>query len=130
MSFDQIADMLTRIRNAQRAGNLDVTMAASNFKLAIARLLYRKGYIDEVAIFSEGNRRYLRLRLKYLKNKPVINGIRQVSRQGQRIYVGSDGVSAVKNGYGIAIISTSKGVLTDGEAKEKGLGGEFICEVW
>ena len=130
MSIDQIADMLTRIRNAQRAGKADVSMPASNFKLALAQLLQKQGYLEEVSIFSEGNKRYLRLRLKYVEKNPAIKGLRRVSRQGQRIYVSKTEIPRVKNGYGIAVISTSKGVLTDDEARKNGVGGEMICEVW
>ena len=130
MSVDQIADMLTRIRNAQRAGKLDVSMPASNFKIALAQLFQEKGYINEVSIFSEGNKRYLRLRLRYVDKLPAIKCIRRVSRQGQRIYVGKNEIPRVRNGYGIIVISTSQGVLTDDEARKLGLGGEMICEMW
>ena len=130
MSVDQIADMLTRIRNAQRAGKHDVSMPASNFKLSLAQLFQKQGYIDEVSIFSEGNKRYLRLRLRYVDKEPAIKELRRISRQGQRIYVGKNKIPRVKNGYGIAVISTSQGVLTDDEARKQGLGGEMICEMW
>lgn len=130
MSIDQIADMLTRIRNAQRAGKLDVSMPASNFKLALAQLFQKNGYINEVSIFSEGNKKYLRLRLRYIDKVPAIKVIRKVSRQGQRIYVGKNKIPRVRNGCGIAVISTPKGVLTDDEARKLGLGGEMICEMW
>lgn len=130
MSVDQIADMLTRIRNAQSAGKHDVSMPASNFKLALAQLFQKHGYIDEVSIFSEGNKKYLRLRLRYVDKEPAIRGIRRVSRQGQRIYVGKNDIPRVRNGYGIIVISTSQGVLTDDEARKEGLGGEMICEMW
>ena len=130
MSFDQIADMLTRIRNAQSAGKLDVAMPASNFKLSLAKLLHENGYVEEVSIFSEGSKKYIRMRLKYISNAPAIKGIKRVSKQGQRIYVGKSKIPRVKNGFGIAIISTSKGVITDEQARKLGLGGEVICEVW
>ncbi|MEA2007186.1 MAG: 30S ribosomal protein S8 [Patescibacteria group bacterium] len=130
MSVDQIADMLTRIRNAQCAGKHDVSMPASNFKIALAKLFQKNGYIDEVSIFSEGNKKYLRLRLRYVDREPAIKGIRRVSRQGQRIYIGKNKIPRVRNGYGIAVISTSQGVLTDDEARKEGLGGEMICEMW
>jgi len=130
MSFDQIADMFTRIRNAQSAGKVDVAMPASNFKLALAKLLHECGYIEEVSIFSEGNKKYIRLRLKYIEGGPAIKGIRRVSSQGQRIYVGKQRVPRVKSGYGIAIISTSKGIMTDNQARKQGVGGEVICEIW
>lgn len=130
MSFDQIADMFTRIRNAQRAGKNAVAMPASNFKLALAKLLHKNGYAEEVSIFSEGNKKYIRLRLKYIESQPAIKNIRNISTQGQRIYVGRGDIPRVKNGFGIAVISTSKGVMTDDEARKNGVGGEVICEVW
>lgn len=130
MSVDQIADMLTRVRNAQNAGKFEVSMPASNFKLEIARQFQKSGYIDEVSIFSEGNKRYLRLRLKYMGKTPAIKGVKMVSKQGQRIYAGKKRISRVKNGFGVSIVSTSQGVMTDDEARKKGIGGEMICEVW
>ena len=130
MSFDQIADMFTRIRNAQSAGKVDVAMPASNFKLSLSKLLHECGYIEEVSIFSEGNKKYLRLRLKYVDNSPAIKGIKRISSQGQRIYVGRNKIPHVKNGFGIAIISTSRGVMTDSQARKQGVGGELIGEIW
>ena len=130
MSFDQIADMLTRIRNAQRAGKSDVSMPASKLKLAIAQLLYKHQYLNEVSIFSDGKKKFLRIGLRYVDNQPAISDIKRISRQGQRIYVGKEGLPIVKNGYGLAIVSTSRGVMTNREAKKLGVGGELICEVW
>lgn len=130
MSFDQIADMLTRIRNAQSASKLDVAMPASNFKLSLAKLLHENGYVEEVSIFSEGSKKYIRIRLKYVNNAPAIKGIKRVSKQGQRIYAGRAKVPRVKNGFGISVISTSKGVITDEQARKLGVGGEVVCEVW
>ncbi|HHX58648.1 MAG TPA: 30S ribosomal protein S8 [Candidatus Moranbacteria bacterium] len=128
--MDQIADMLTRIRNAQRAKKADLEMPCSNFKIALARLLEKKGYLNKVEIVSEGKKTSLKLGLKYLDNEPAIKNIKQISKQGQRIYVGKGEIPYVKNGYGMAIISTPKGVLADKEAREQKLGGEVICEVW
>jgi len=130
MSFDQIADMLSRIRNAQKAGKADVSMPASRLKEAIAKVLYRQGYVSEVTAFSEGSKNFLRITLKYNNNQPVIQGIKRISRPGQRVYVGKKEIPQVKNGYGIVIISTSKGILTGEEARQKGIGGEVVCEVW
>jgi small subunit ribosomal protein S8 len=130
MSLDQISDMLTRIRNAQAAGKEDVEMPASNFKVALARLMNKYGYLKEVILFSEGEKRYLRLKLIYLDGRPAIQGIKQISKQGQRIYVKKGEVPYVKNGHGLAIISTPQGVLTDNEARKKGVGGEVICQLW
>jgi small subunit ribosomal protein S8 len=130
MSFDQIADMLTRIRNAQMAGNVEVSMPASNFKISIAKLLHQKGYLEEVAIFTEKEKRYLKLKLKYLENSPAIAGIKQRSKQGQRIYVSYRDIPRVKDGQGVAVISTPGGVLSGDDAKKKKLGGEYVCDIW
>lgn len=131
MSFDQIADMLTRIRNAQLAKKMDTVMPLSKFKLAIAQVLYKQGRISKVSIFSDGNKNFLRLKLKYDENgAPIIREIKRVSKQGCRIYKGKAEIQNVKDGYGFSIISTSKGLLTDNEARKEKVGGEIICEVW
>lgn len=130
MSFDQIADMLTRIRNAQRSNKADVVLSASKLKLAVAKVLYNEKYINDIAVFSDGNKNFLKIKLKYNDNKPAINMINRVSKQGQRIYVGKNAIPVIKNGFGLAIISTSKGVLTDKQARKEGVGGEIVCEVW
>lgn len=131
MSFDQIADMLTRIRNAQLARKMDAVMPLSKFKLAIAQVLYKQGRISKVSIFSDGNKNFLRLKLKYNENgTPVIKEIKRVSKQGCRIYKSKAEIRNVKDGYGFSIISTSKGLLTDDEARKEKIGGEVICEVW
>ena len=131
MSFDQIADMLTRIRNAQLAKKMDTVMPLSKFKLAIAQVLYKQGRISKVSIFSDGNKNFLRLKLKYNENgTPMIKEIKRVSKQGCRIYKGKSEIRNVKDGYGFSIISTSKGLLTDDEARKEKIGGEVICEIW
>jgi len=130
MNIDQIADMLTRIRNAQQARQMEVVMPSSKFKVALAEILNKNNYVGDVATFSEGNKQFLKIRLKYSDGKPAIRGLKKVSKQGQRIYIGKDELPIVKNGYGIAVISTSKGLLTGREAYKNGLGGEYICEVW
>ena len=130
MIIDQIADILTRIRNAQQAKKADVLMPSSKFKLALAKLLSKNKYVGEVATFSEENKNYLKIQLKYLKGVPVIKGLKRISKQGQRIYMSKTELPIVKNGYGMAVISTSQGLLTDQSARKKGLGGEVICEVW
>ncbi len=130
MSFDQVSDMLTRIRNAQSSGKKDVVMQFSNLKLAVAHILNEEKYLGDVAISSEGNKKYLKLKLKYENSLPIISGIKRVSKQGQRIYVGKDRIPFVRSGQGIAIVSTSKGVMTGKSARKEKLGGEVICEVW
>ncbi len=131
MSFDQIADMLTRIRNAQMAKNSDTAMPLSKFKLAIAQVLYKQGRISKVSIFSDGDKNFLKLKLKYNQDgTPVIKEIKRISKQGCRVYKNKQEIREVKDGYGFSIISTSKGLLTGDEAREKKVGGEVVCEIW
>ena len=130
MNIDQVADMLTRIRNAQLAKKSEVVMPSSKFKIALAKLLSKNGYIREAAIFSNDDKNYLKLQLKYIDRKPAIKGLKKVSKQGQRIYMSKEELPIIKNGYGMAIVSTSKGLMNDKSARKNGLGGEVICEVW
>jgi small subunit ribosomal protein S8 len=135
--LDPIADMLTRIRNAQRAGLKEVRMPFSKLKMSIAKILEERGFI-ELAIkenVAESAMSVLKIVLKYEKisntqNDPAIREINRISHQGQRIYIKKTGIKRVKNGYGISIISTSKGIMPGDKARKMGLGGEIICEVW
>jgi small subunit ribosomal protein S8 len=133
--LDPIADMLTRIRNAQAAGLSQVSFPASKLKYVIAQILAREGFVARVEKQTENEKETLCVWLKYTtvsqtKKMPAIREITRVSKQGCRIYVKSNDVKKVKNGYGIAILSTSQGVMTGGEAFAKGLGGEYLCKVW
>lgn len=133
--LDPIAEMLTRIRNAQRANKESVLMGASNFKLAIAEILKKEGFIESFSKEQNDKLEKLKIVLKYYRvsntqKVPAIREIRRVSREGQRIYVKNKDIKSVKNKFGIAIISTPRGVMTEAEAKKNGLGGEYICEVW
>lgn len=134
--LDPIADMLTRIRNAQAAGKSLVTIPTSKLKHVIAQILEREGFVARVEKqTNEEGKETLCVWLKYTevsptKKAPAIREITRVSKQGCRIYVKSHDVKKVKNGYGIAILSTSQGVMTGGEAFAKGLGGEYLCKVW
>jgi len=130
MNIDQVADMLTRIRNAQLARKTEVSMPSSKFKVALAKLMNKNNYIGDVVTFADGNKNYLKIQLKYNNNRPVIKHLKRISKQGQRIYMNKGELPIVKNGYGTAIISTSQGLLTDKSARKKGLGGEIICEIW
>ena len=130
MNIDQVADMLTRIRNAQQAKKLEVLMPSSKFKVALAKLLNKYGYIGEVTMFTDNNKNYLKLQLKYADGEAIIKGLKRISKQGQRIYMNKNELPVIKNNYGIAIISTSQGLMTNQKARKKGLGGEIICEVW
>lgn len=127
---DPIADMLTRIRNAQAMGKQNVQMPASRVKLAIAELLKAEGYVEDVATAEAGpGKKVLSVKLKYFQGKPVIEKLERVSRPGLRKYRGNDALPSVLGGLGIAIVSTSKGLMTDAKARSEGLGGEVLCLV-
>jgi len=126
---DPIADMLTRIRNAQRAEKPLVAMPASRVKAAIAQVLKDEGYVDDFAVRDLEGRRTLEISLKYYAGKPVIEKIERVSRPGLRIYKPKDDLPTVMNGLGVAIVSTSRGVMTDRKARGLGVGGEVLCIV-
>lgn len=126
---DPIADMLTRIRNAQRAEKQSVAMPASKVKAAIAQVLKDEGYVDDFAVRDLEGRRTLEISLKYYAGKPVIEKIERVSRPGLRIYKPKDDLPKVMNGLGVAIVSTSRGVMTDRKARGLGVGGEVLCVV-
>ena len=131
---DPIADMLTRIRNAQMALHAYVLIPSSKVKRAIAQILVDEGYIERFDVIGSGPQPTLRLWLRYYDEgktkKPVITGLRRVSKPGRRIYRGKDEIPWVLSGIGVAIVSTSRGVLTDRQARRLGLGGEILCEVW
>jgi small subunit ribosomal protein S8 len=129
---DPIADMLTRIRNAQRVEKVDVTMPASKLKVAIAEVLKDEGYIDGFEVVNSGAdtaKPELRIGLKYYAGRPVIERLERVSRPGLRIYKRRQEIPQVMNGLGVAIVSTSRGVMTDRRARNEGVGGEVICYV-
>lgn len=133
--LDPIADMLTRIRNAQAAGHATVSMPTSKLKYTIAQILEHEGFIGRVEKEIDGVHETLRMGLKYTvvsptKKVPAIQEVTRVSKQGCRIYVKKNEIKKVKNGYGIAIVSTSEGVMTGTEAYRRGLGGEYICRLW
>ena len=128
---DPLADMLTRIRNANKARQEIVEVPSSNMKVNIAKILKDEGYIKNFRVLDDNKQGLLKLYLRYETNgAPVIQGIRKISRPGLRRYCRSDGVPKVLNGLGISILSTSKGVLTDTEARKENVGGEILCEVW
>ncbi|HBT20957.1 MAG TPA: 30S ribosomal protein S8 [Peptococcaceae bacterium] len=128
---DPIAEYLTRIRNANMAYKETVEVSASKMKKAISEILKREGYIKDYEYIEDGKQGVLRLYLKYGPNREkVITGIKRISKPGMRVYVGKDEIPRVLGGLGIAIISTSKGILTDKEARREGVGGEVICYVW
>jgi small subunit ribosomal protein S8 len=129
MMTDPISDMLTRIRNAQMGGKNAVSMPSSKLKAAIAQVLKDEGYIDGFAVRENGTKRDIEISLKYYAGQPVIEKLERVSRPGLRIYRGVDDIPKVLNGLGIAIVSTSRGVMTDRKARSQGVGGEVLCIV-
>ena len=126
---DPIADMLTRIRNAQLSEKTSVAMPASKLKAAIAQVLKDEGYVEDFVVHQSNGKPVLDISLKYYAGRPVIEKIERVSRPGLRIYKGSDKLPDVMNGLGVAIVSTSKGVMTERKARASGVGGEVLCIV-
>lgn len=126
---DPIADMLTRIRNAQMVEKVSVAMPSSKVKIAIAQVLKDEGYIDYFAVKTEGAKAELNISLKYYAGRPVIERLERVSKPGLRVYRGRNDIPQVMNGLGVAIVSTPKGVMTDRKARATGVGGEVICYV-
>ena len=126
---DPIADMLVRIRNAQLVGHTEVAMPASKLKSAIAQVLKDEGYIEDYALRDDGVKKQLRIGLKYYAGRPVIERLERVSKPGQRVYRGRDDIPRIMNGLGVAILSTSRGVMTDRKARADGVGGEILCIV-
>ena len=126
---DPIADLLTRIRNAQMVSKTNVSVPASKVKLAIVQVLKDEGYIDGFQVKTEGGKSELDITLKYYAGRPVIERIERVSRPGLRVYKGRDAIPQVMNGLGVAIVTTPKGVMTDRKARAAGVGGEVLCYV-
>ena len=126
---DPIADMLTRIRNAHQRNHPDVTMPASKLKASVAKVLHDEGYIGGFSVNGEV-KSSLTVELKYYEGKPVIEEITRISKPSLRLYVGTDDLPKVRNGLGVAIISTSRGVMTDRAARAAGIGGEVLCTVF
>ena len=128
---DPVADFLTGIRNALRAKHRKVDVPSSKLKAELAKVLLRERYINNFKLIDDQRQGVLRVYLKYAADESsVISGLRRVSTPGRRVYVPKDGIPRVMGGLGTAIVSTSKGVMTDREAREAGLGGEFVCQVW
>ena len=130
MVNDSIADMLTRIRNAQTANHEVVTVETSKMKKSIAQILLDEGYISAFDEVDAGKNKYLVISLKYVNKSKVITGLKRVSKPGRRIYAGVQDLPRVLNGLGIVIVSTSKGVMTDREARKLNIGGEVLAYVW
>lgn len=128
MMSDPIADLLTRIRNGQSAGKADVAMPSSKAKIAIVEVMKAEGYVSAYSV-SEDSKPVLTVALKYFEGRPVIEKIQRVSRPGLRIYKGNDELPKVLNGLGVAIVSTSAGLMTDSQARTAGHGGEVLCTI-
>ena len=129
---DPIADMLTRIRNANTAKHDTVDVPSSKMKLAIAEILLKEGYIKKYDVIDEGSFKTIKITLKYGEDKDekIITGLKRISKPGLRVYAGKDELPKVLGGLGVAIISTNNGVLTDKEARKAGVGGEVLCFIW
>lgn len=127
---DPISDMLTRIRNAQAVFHQTVIIPFSKFKLNLAKVLEKEGLIEGVASQGRKTKKVIEIKLKYQKGVPVIQELKRVSKPGQRIYLKSSQLKSVRQGYGLSIISTCQGLMTNKEAKKKGLGGEVLCEIY
>lgn len=127
---DPITDMLNRIRNAQAVLKTQVSLPFSNLKYEIAKILEKEAFIKKVEKKGKKNKKTIEIILKYDDKTPAISGLKRISKPGQRIYFPAKKIKKVKGGYGIAIISTSKGLMTDKEARKQKVGGEVLCEVW
>ncbi len=127
---DPIADMLTRIRNAQRIRHEEVAIPASKLKSAVARILKREGYIRDFAVENNEGKKMLKVQLKYAANTPVITDLQRISRPGRRLYIGAKEKAPGRGGIGVTILSTSRGVMTEFEARKQNIGGEVLCRVW
>lgn len=130
MITDPVADMLTRVRNAMRAGHKRVDMPVSKLKAEIARILKENHYVHDYKVLDDGRHGVLRIYLKYHEDEPVIRDLQRVSKPGRRTYVGVKDLPRVRNGLGMAIISTSRGVMSDSEAREQNVGGEVLAAIW
>ena len=127
---DPISDLLTRIRNAAKAKKIKVDIPASNMKKSLVEILKQQKFIDDYAVVEDNKQNILRVKLKYTNGASAISGLKKISTPGLRVYKGTDSLPRVLNGLGIAIISTSKGLMTEKEARKNSLGGEIVCHIW
>ena len=128
---DSLADMLTRIRNAQRAGHDRVEIPASKLKMGVAKVMKKEGFIKNYKLIQDKKQGMLRIYLRYNDDStPIIRGLRKVSRPGRRVYSGYEDIPPLHGGFGVVILSTSKGIITDREARSQKVGGEVLCQVW
>ncbi|MBU1289894.1 30S ribosomal protein S8 [Patescibacteria group bacterium] len=127
---DPISDMLTRIRNAQAVSHKTVSIPFSKLKFSLAQVFEKSGFVGAVSSQGKKINKTIKIVLKYEENQSVIRELKRISKQGQRIYIKKGDIKPVRHGYGLAVISTSKGLMTSAEARKKGFGGEVICEIW
>ena len=127
---DVIGDMLTKIKNASNAGHRKVRFRYSKLKLAVSDILVSQGFLERADVVGSENKQLIEVVVRYFENKPVISGMKRISKPGRRVYRGSDDIPRFMNGLAVTIVSTSKGILTGKEAKETSVGGEVICYVW
>ena len=127
---DPISDFLTRVRNASKAGKLRVDIPASNMKKSLAEILKTQKFINDYSVVEDNKQNILRLELKYTNGNPAISGLKKISKPGLRVYKKSDKLPRVLNGLGIAVVSTSQGLLTDKDARKQAIGGEVVCYIW
>ena len=128
---DPLADMLTRVRNAHHAGHEKVEIPASKLKMGVAKVLKKEGFIKNYKLIQDKKQGVLRVYLRYTEeNKPIIRGLKKVSTPGRRVYAGYEEIPPVRSGFGVTILSTSKGVVSDRDARTQKVGGEVLCQVW
>ncbi len=127
---DPLADMLTRIRNAQRARHEKVEIPASKLKMGVAKVLKKEGFIKNYKLTQDKRQGILRVYLRYIDSEPVIRGLKRISTPGRRVYAGYEDIPPVRGGFGTMILSTSKGIYSDRDARGKKIGGEVLCQVW
>lgn len=128
--MDSIADMLTRIKNALRAGHRQVIMPHSKLREAIAQILVDEGYLQSLKVIKKEPQADLELNLKYIDSTPAISEVKRISKPGRRLYTSSQNIPASLGGYGLTILSTNQGVISDREARKKNVGGEILCQIW
>lgn len=131
MMTDPLGDMLARIRNAYQAGHAELACPSSRLKLAVARVLAEEGFLGNVEVQAAEGKPLLRIQLRYgADGRPILDGLRRISRPGRRVYVGAGEIPRVRSGLGSAVISTNRGILSDRSARAEAVGGELLCEVW
>lgn len=130
MTTDHISDMMIRIQNGYMAGKVEVVVSWSKFKESLGKVLVKTGYLSDEKVVSRGGFKDLVLKLRYTNKQPAMEKVRMISKQGGRVYIKKNKLRRVLGGLGIAVVSTTAGLVTDREAREMGLGGEVICEIW